>query len=126
MTSEEAGIGENEVELIASDVARMLGVSKTTVYKLERSGQLTSRRVGKMNVRVFDRREVERLEADRRHLHRTYGFDTFDQVMFHLRGAFDVERDGKAGSSSIKSVTVTMTDNGSFILQERVRVTTGK
>jgi excisionase family DNA binding protein len=50
--------------LLTSDVAAILAVSPSRVYQLERQGRLSAIRTAR-GVRLFDRREVERLARER-------------------------------------------------------------
>jgi excisionase family DNA binding protein len=50
--------------LLTSEVAQMLGVSEGTVRVWERSGRLRATKTAR-GVRLFDRRDVERLARER-------------------------------------------------------------
>jgi excisionase family DNA binding protein len=50
-------------EMMVGEAARILGISPNHVRYLERTGQLKARRVG--SYRIFDRKEVEQLAAER-------------------------------------------------------------
>jgi excisionase family DNA binding protein len=50
-------------EVMVGEAARMLGISPNHVRYLERTGQLTARRVG--TYRIFNRQEVQQLADDR-------------------------------------------------------------
>lgn len=50
-------------EVMVGEAARILGISSNHVRYLERTGQLTARRVGLY--RIFNRQEVEQLAAER-------------------------------------------------------------
>ncbi len=56
---------ESQGYMLSSEAAREIGCSVDTLRRYEREGKLHALRVGRVRVRLFDRREVEALRRHR-------------------------------------------------------------